>query len=699
MVEDQDGNVIAISYEDLSILRRSKASTLAKIQGFGGARLTGVTGGANGRIWIITEGAGLYSLFRNTLVGIGKNTGLGNPNLWSILEDSKGRIWAGSWGEGLYNGWPDSFAPEQNWLLPDRRMVTAIIQARDGGIWAGTGEGLGRRSEQGWDWYVRSGDTLIGNVRTLCEGKDGRIWFGTTGNGVGYVEKGVPTLIAPDSDAGCRYVNCILPDADDGIWVGTEGAGLFHWAKGRWTHLRTEDGLPSNDLFHMANDCEGRIWFTSSAGVFFVQSDELACFVTRETGTIHPTIINREDGLPSDQCAGGSQNAAYLDADGRYYVPTSGGLAMIDTRASQAEEKHLHPSINRVFVDDKEVLQPDSDPLRCPPRTQSLRVEYSAPTLTHPNLVKYAYRLDGDRSSPWVQLGSSRSLQIQRPPAGLHKLEIIAWSSGLMEQAPTTTILVEQEPTLTEMLWFRVLILSLVLSAMAGAVWFYTRRTYIESQRKLELETAIEKERRRIARDIHDELGVLLAQVMLLIQGGKPVQDSGLEAGLLSRLHTKAKEITKALDELVWTINPSYDTLEGLVLYISRLSQETISNAGLRCRLRINEPADDVALDSGARHQLIMCLKEAIANAIKHSGCTQIEVMLSVEQGILKLAVHDNGCGFTPVMAGSPSPADTDHSGCDNMHARMNELGGRLVLESSPGQGTRVLFEYPLPLQ
>lgn len=696
MAEDSSGNLVAVSPDSVSVLRVSEAQKVGGLGTLGGARLTGVTGAAGGGLWVGSEGAGLFRYRDGRFQHFGQKSGLSSDYIWSMLDLGPEGVWVGSWGGGLDYGKDGRFGPVPNWSRSGRWVVTALFRGRDGSLWAGTNGGIGRMTGGAWTWHMAAGGVPLTVVRSLAQGPGERIWFGTNGQGAGYVEGSRVVLLDPKAETGSLFASALWDDGRGGLWIGTAGAGLFHWKAGVWTHLTTDEGLPSNDIFHIDADGRGRVWFTSSAGVYSIKRRDLDAVADGTRSRVYPVTINVDDGLPSNQCAGGTRDAAYMDADGRYYVPTSAGLAVIDTRRVRAVSTILRPAITQVAIDGRPCPVAAGRPVIARPQAQSIRIHYTAPTLVHPELVEFAYRLDGGVGGTWINLGHSRSLLLQRLHPGSHVLEITAQSPSSVEMGPPVRLEIVQQPFLVETLWFRILVAAAAAALLALLVWIAVRGRYLRAHRRLELEAALEKERRRIARDIHDDLGAHLAQVMLLSQADDPRGDAETRKRLFSRIHSKAKEITKAFDELVWAINPSHDTVEGFASYAMRIAQETVTSANVRCRLRFPESMPALPLGSGSRHHLIMCMKEAIANALKHADCEVIEVRLEVSGGWLRLSVSDDGRGFDPATLGGESADAEDRSGLSNLRARMRELDGSVTLLSSPGKGTQVTFECPL---
>jgi signal transduction histidine kinase len=232
-----------------------------------------------------------------------------------------------------------------------------------------------------------------------------------------------------------------------------------------------------------------------------------------------------------------------------------------------------------------------------------------------------------------------------------------------------------------------------VVGAVALAVRSVTQRRMQRKLSDMDRQRALERERARIAQDIHDDLGSGLAQIAMLselAQGDAP--DNATIHPLLNEISARARAAGRKLDEIVWAINPAHDSAEDLVGYLARFAQDYLTLARIRFRLDVPASLPDIVLTSSQRHQVFLAAKEAIHNAVKHGSATEIGVKVRVEEGSLVITVADDGCGFadTEQTAGSRGSA--------SMRRRLEKLGGRFGRESRVGVGTAVTFTLPLNL-
>jgi signal transduction histidine kinase len=202
------------------------------------------------------------------------------------------------------------------------------------------------------------------------------------------------------------------------------------------------------------------------------------------------------------------------------------------------------------------------------------------------------------------------------------------------------------------------------------------------------------RERGRIARDIHDDFGTRLTRLVLESEVAQHEQpEQARERHQFARISDGLREALQAMDEVLWALNPQRDTVRDFVTYICEYAQEYLQPAGIQCLLEVEPKMPALDFDLSLRRSLLLAVKEAITNAAKHSGATQLVLKIKRQDSGLKVMVEDNGKGFTPAESGGK------RDGIGNMIQRMNEVGGRCAVVSEPGQGCRVEFSVPLTRQ
>lgn len=212
----------------------------------------------------------------------------------------------------------------------------------------------------------------------------------------------------------------------------------------------------------------------------------------------------------------------------------------------------------------------------------------------------------------------------------------------------------------------------------------------IETRQLAEQHRFMEQERFRVARDLHDELGTGLTEVGILgaLAKNPAVQPEERER-CLAQLTDSAGTLVTSLDEIVWAINPQYDSLAALAGYYSVFAQRFLNLAGIACRLRVAESLSDYPLNSRFRHGIFLAFKEALNNVVRHSGATEVEIKIEAVHDELTISVRDNGKG----LAANPAPGN---DGLAGMRARLNEFGGQCRIENLPSHGTLVEFRLDL---
>ena len=261
-----------------------------------------------------------------------------------------------------------------------------------------------------------------------------------------------------------------------------------------------------------------------------------------------------------------------------------------------------------------------------------------------------------------------------------------AWRISIAERqlgVPQRVELIVVLPV-TRQAWFWALITLLAASLMFAA-WRYVAGL------RFQREHALGQERARIARDLHDDLGAGLTEIAMLSDMARQDCHRPEEVDAhLERIFNSGCEMAQTLDEIVWAINPSNDTLEKFISFICEFAQGILEAAGIRCRLDVPTTVPALDLNSKTRHQLCMALKEILHNVVKHAAAHEVQIRISLGGQTLKLMVADDGAGFDPATLIDPTGT---HDGLCNLRQRMTDINGTCVIQSAPGHGASVLLQ------
>ncbi len=241
--------------------------------------------------------------------------------------------------------------------------------------------------------------------------------------------------------------------------------------------------------------------------------------------------------------------------------------------------------------------------------------------------------------------------------------------------------------------WFLSLVSITLLASVALSVRLIERRKYQFQMRLADQERALERERARIAQDLHDDLGSSLARISLL--SGLARADSRQPAQLEShvqKIAETADQTVRALEEIVWAVRPGSDSLQSLVEYIAHFSNELFDGNSTRCRLDLPADLPAIPLPPEMRHNTFLVLKEALTNVLKHAGAKEVHIQAKATARTIEFVVQDDGVGFDP----NDVPAGAKHNGLINMHRRATAMESQLSIEK-PVKGTIVRLILHVP--
>jgi signal transduction histidine kinase len=304
--------------------------------------------------------------------------------------------------------------------------------------------------------------------------------------------------------------------------------------------------------------------------------------------------------------------------------------------------------------------------------------------------VRFRVRLDG-LDDDWVDAGRDRSATYARLPPGTYRFRATACNSAGVCSDGAAALAFTVSPHVWQTWWFRFGALFAFTAVVALVVRHASFRRLRSDLRALEWRDRLHKERARIARDIHDDIGNRLTTITLLTGLAQRDAADPLQAGdHVRRIAATARQVTDSLDEIVWAVNPGNDAVPQVVDYVAQFAVEFAQTAGLRVRVDLPDHPPPVRVSAEARHNLYLVVKEALNNVVRHAAAQEVVLRVEVGESSLRLTIEDDGRGF------APSPEAGGGNGLPNMRQRLAEVGGGCEIASAPGGGTRVLLSVPL---
>ncbi len=651
----------------------------------------------DGAIWVGSEGAGLYRCLNNEWKNYGASAGLSNLYVWTVSQDARGRIWAGTWGAGMFVQQGEHFVTPPGLENVNVHMA-ATLQAADGTTWIGTANGLIHYQNGAVKWYGAQDGLKLPDVRAIAEAPDGAIWFGMVGGGgLGRLNHGQIQLFQKKDGLSSEDVQCLKFDAGGALWIGTSGGGLDRLKNGHFSRITTTEGLPDDVICAIEDDGARNFWISSQRGIFRVAQKSLNDCADGHTATVFGITFGEGDGMISPICSGGFQPSAGRLADGRICFPTDKGLVVVNVAGMKINPLPPPVVIERIMVNGKLLAQnpATNSPLIIPPGQQRFEFRFTGLSYVAPEKMSFQYRLD-NWDTEWMPADNNkREASYSYLPPGSYIFHVRACNSDSIWNESGASFAFIVEPHFWQTWWFRTLGIILAVALVVAVVLFLTRRRMQRKLEQLQREQAIERERTRIAKDIHDHLGANLTRISLLSQSAHGELENPAQAATqLDRIYSTSRELTRSMDEIVWAVNPQHDTLDSLASYLGNFAQEYLVSINIRCRLEVPLHLPHWPITAEMRHNVFLAFKEALHNIVKHSGAKEVSIFLTTEAASFTLIIRDDGTGFDPdAVPERPGRGN----GLKNLRQRLEKLGGRCEVNSTPGAGTEIIFTVFIP--
>lgn len=675
--------------------------------------------GDSAGLWIGTGGGGLNRLTRDPAAPTGyrythfrhdpgDSTSLSHDNVTALLPDPSGDLWVGTYGGGLNRMAADGsgfhhyrFNPNSgNSLSSDD--INTLYEDQYGQMWIGTADGLtkfDRFTHTFTQYFYDPGDpySLSHNeVWSIYEDSysNGRtLWIGTRAGGLNKFERTTERFIRYTRDFDDPFslnnpaILSIFQDSQGNLWFGTYSGGLnkFERDQEQFTFYTERDGLANNMIFGILEDDAANLWLSTNKGI--------SKFDPR-SGAVKN--YDASDGLQANQFNAG---AYWRGDDGTMYFGGVNGF-----NAFQPDSVRDNPHVPPVVITDMEILGESArtrlnraltrgEPLVLEPEEDLFSLEFAVLDFTNPAKNATAYRMEGLEQG-WINLGQRRFANFTNLDPGEYTFVVRGANNDGVWNEVGTALRIEIQPPFYRTWWF----LLLSLGFLGGMAWlFHITRLRVNLNRLMEIEqvrrTESERVRAKAAHDFHDELGHKLTRISLFSELVKrQLNGQRSEVGdYLNRISNTAKDLSAGMKDFIWTLDPEKDSLHEVGVRLKDFGDELFDKTGIAFRVDGFGPETEaIRLSSDWRRHLTLIFKEAMNNALKHSGGGNVELSLTAEGMHVEITLSDDGVG--PAGGHGEIHGDSGGQGRINMAARARRLGGVVTVEARPEGGTVVRF-------
>ena len=466
----------------------------------------------------------------------------------------------------------------------------------------------------------------------------------------------------------------IIIDKNDNIWIGTRNHGIHVYSieNGELIQkfvLTPAHGLSDEFTSHLTCDAENSIWASSALGL-----DK----VTIKNGVPVVENITKQNNIYQ------SVFTIVSDKDNNVWGLVSNGVIKITP-----EKKEISNYSPTLMVS---MLKAGKDTINngtsLTHKQNNLSFNFTATSFLNEKQVLYSYRLQGGTNNQWSEPSNNTTVSFIDLPPGDYSLDIKANFPAGRYAEQSISYKFSITPAWWQTWWFKSIAGLLITGLLIIGFRLYYRRKLEKKMAILEKQQAVEKERTRIATDMHDDLGAGLSRIKFLSEtiGIKKQQHEPIEEDV-NKIREYSHEMIDKMGEIVWALNEKNDSLSDLLSYTRAYTMEYLAQNGINCKTEMPDNFPSVFVSGEFRRNVFLTIKEALHNVVKHSQATEVKLTVNINHH-LTIDLKDNGTGFDQNNIRSFS------NGLSNMESRVKGIGGKIEIRNK--QGTVVNLSIPL---
>lgn len=693
-----------------------------------------------GNLWFGTMGAGAQKILGPHLTIYNNKGGLTTDDVTTIFEDSNNCIWLGT-RTGVSIIVKDNLINLES-KLSYAKEVRCFTEDFGGNIYIGTFDPLfgpltlqqilANQAIKTWDIPYGIASIYIDNKKSL--------WASTWGGGTYNYTKGKMKLYKAEDGIASNMIESITP-GNNSLWFLSHNNGASKFSGNTFINYSKANGLPSNTIYCVYEEYNN-LWFGTDEGLVRLNGNKSKIFTAKEgllgknVLAIFPVdesnknrnelwIVTNESLLKyrSDSlfCYGSfailpSSNASINNVFHRkgsnvLWFATTEGAVKLDL--SKAHRNLIPPKIEieSAFADTvkfynstknsysaSEYLIPNLGYFQ-----NDVTINFNGLSFSEEHKVKYIYKMEGF-DDQWSSQTSERKVRYRNLYSGRMTFKVYAINADGIHSIQPAQITFIITPPFWKTGWFIFTASILFLGIFIGTIrYFSTRHLHkkIESlQNEKRLREEREKTRTQISRDLHDDISSTLGSIALYSESFKrqSLDLSEQHKTILDRISYLASEAVDHMGDIIWSVAPEHDTINGLIIRMKNFIVELCSINKIEYEIDVHELKTDFSLNEDVRRNIYLIFKEAINNVIKHANATKVKLSLTYFNDLFEMTIEDNGNGFeesSNISASKKTLVDKrinkQHGhGLSNMKKRAEEIGANISIESTLEVGTKI---------
>ncbi|RYY30943.1 MAG: hypothetical protein EOO04_03170 [Chitinophagaceae bacterium] len=561
------------------------------------------------------------------------------------------------------------------------KSIRQIIGDKQGNIWFASQYGHIYK----WNSVTGNLDNLerelesVANLGTIIYklfiDNKGHLWAGTHEFGLfkldaqsGRVVTNFTTASGAGKSLYANTVTDILPYQDSLLLVASGALNFLNINTGNIRHVSANEGLPSNTINSIAFDRQGSLWISLLSGLCrYNISKHIFTSYSEGDGLIHDNFqINADHGLSNGAMLfGTTHDFVTFQPEKMVSVRTPPDVTITDFK------------LFNTYLPPDSILKLNEVSLNY--TQNSVTIEFASLSFLQKDQIVYYYKLEGI-DKDWFRTDRSLLANYTQLPPGDYTFKVWCESGDGMRSKGITSLNIHISPPFWKTWWFM-----LLMGLLAAGLVYLVHRLKVD--RLLEME----KVRRRIARDLHDDMGSTLSTINILSEMAKMKvdNDTGKTREYIGKISDNSSRMMEAMDDIVWSINPMNDSMQKVAARMREFATGVLEAKNIEYRFQVDEEVHNLKLDMEARRDLFLLFKEAVNNLAKYSGTAWAEIEIRVIKSTLMMRIADTGVGF------DMSEADSGN-GLANMKKRAQSLKGKLSINSSANNGTTIILEAPV---